>query len=68
MDECEKCIFENENFVVALDEMDLIEMAIDSFDEEIAARTKKYVHDKMDDMLKLGNVLNIYGLEVESNY
>lgn len=68
MDECEKFMFENENIVVAIEEMDLIEEVVDSFEEDTSDRIKKYLQHKFEDILKLGNVINIYKLEHETIY
>lgn len=65
---CEKCIFENQNIVVAIDELDRVMESIESFDEESSSRIKKHLQQKVEKLLSLGNALNIYKLESEKQY
>lgn len=68
IDTCEKHVYENKNIIVAIDELDLVISVIDSFGEEFATRIKKHLQQKVEKLLELGNALNIYKLEVESDY
>jgi len=68
VDACEKCVFENKNIMVAVSETGMVYDAIESFGEESATRIKKHLQQKIESLLKLGNALNIYKIEKESNY
>ena len=68
IDACERFVYENKNIVVAIDELDLVMNVIDSFGEEFAGRIKKHLQQKVEKLLELGNALNVYKLEIESDY
>ena len=61
----EKAIYDGESVVAVMTDTDLVERAINSFDEQIASRTKKHLQDKQEAFAKLGNVLLIFKLDEE---
>lgn len=61
----EKSIYDGESVVAVMTDTELIERAVDSFDEQVSSRIKKHLQDKQEAFAKLGNVLLIFKLDEE---
>ncbi len=61
--QAEKYIYNNEPVVAIICETQTLSKVINSFDEEVAERTKKHLLEKEDLCTSLGNVLLIYSLD-----
>lgn len=54
---CKQYIFDNKNFVVVIENQDVIASVVGGLEEDIAFRIKKYINDVTNDILTLGNVI-----------
>lgn len=53
---CKKLVYENQDFVVLIEDMTEVESIVDSLEYEISQRFRKYLGNEMYDFVKLGNV------------
>ena len=68
INECQKAVFSGEDVVVVVNQTEAIERAIDSFEEDVKARTKKHLQSEFSKILSLGNVLIVYHLDEDVTY
>lgn len=61
--ECEKSVQNGEDFVLLIDQINLVKQAINSFEKDVRDRIKKHLHDEISKILSLGNVVVLYELE-----
>ena len=64
--EIEKCVAENEDIVAIMTDFDVVENAIQEFDDEVAERTKKHLQSRAELFARLGNVLLIFKKDAEN--
>lgn len=68
MSECEKLEFEGEDFVLVIESAEDIDSMIESFDDDVLARTKNNINSMVEKLLNLGNVFVSFRTEVSKNY
>lgn len=66
--QCEKALYESNNSLIIIDEIKMIEYAIESFDEDVSMRIKKHLRETVENHLLLGNVLVVYQLDEVVTY
>lgn len=64
----EEFMYQNESVVAIIDDIEKIEAAIKTFDEEVKERIKKHLQGKKEQFAKLGNVLLVFRVETPVIY
>ncbi len=64
----EEFMYQNESVVAIIDDIEKIEYAIKTFDEEVKERIKKHLQSKKEQFAKLGNVLLVFRVETPVIY
>ena len=57
VEHCKKLVYDNQDFIVVIEEMKIVENIINLLEKEVSDRVKKHLNDDINNMLKLGNVL-----------
>ena len=65
---CEKHLFDGEVFVVVTDQSKHIESVVESLESDVSMRTKKYLQEKIQELLDLGNGLVVLKNDTDSIY
>lgn len=65
---CEKAVFEGQDFVLAIEDADVVEENLEYFEKDVSLRIKKYIQNSIPKFSSLGNVVLFLRLEREVNY
>ena len=65
---CEKVALETEEFVMVIDDAEVVDRLLSSLDDDVQERIKKHLHDSISNIVSLGNVLCVYYLDKEITY
>lgn len=68
IEHCKNLIFENQDIVVVIQNMRLVEIILDSLDEDVSERAKINLNNSINDFVKLGNVLITFNKTIPLSY
>lgn len=66
--ECEKAIFEGQDFIVAIENADDLDFMLGGFEKDVSERIKKYLQTALPRFASLGNILIMFKCERELDY
>lgn len=64
--EAEKAVYDGEDLVIAIEDYDLLDGIISTFEMDISDRIKKYLYDVISNIVELGNIFVRF--KIEENY
>lgn len=65
---CENIIYKGDYFLLVFEDAEEIEKIINSFDENVTKRVKKYLNDALERFVKIGNIIVFFRCEKDKKY